>query len=133
SWAGMTGRSGSPTSQAGSRPPRVASSSSLPTRPTNCSAWSEVTSKPSGVGCPIIGAEVEHPSFGDPVGLRLESLAHPGGLLAVPTEPDEVISESSRAFWRQAFALNGSVTLRVLPRVFVFGLISAGVCALARL
>lgn len=53
--------------------------------------------------------------------------------MAVPTEPDEVISESSRAFWRQAFALNGSVTLRVLPRVFVFGLISAGVCALARL
>lgn len=53
--------------------------------------------------------------------------------MAVPTEPDEVISEASRAFWRQAFALNGSVTLRVLPRVFVFGLISSGMCALARL
>lgn len=53
--------------------------------------------------------------------------------MSVPTEPDEFISEASRAFWRQAFALNGSVTLRVLPKVLVFGLISAGVCTLARL
>jgi putative membrane protein len=71
--------------------------------------------------------------FGDPVGLWLKSLFHPGGLLAVPTEPAEVVSESSRVFWHQTFALSGSVTLRVLPKVFVFGLVSVGVCALARL
>lgn len=46
-------------------------------------------------------------------------------------EPAEVISESSRAFWRQTFALSGSVTLRVLPKVFVFGLVGAGTSLLA--
>lgn len=52
--------------------------------------------------------------------------------LSVSIEPAEVISKSSRAFWRQAFALSGSVTLRVLPKVFVFGLIAAGISILAR-
>jgi len=53
--------------------------------------------------------------------------------LPVPIEPAEVVSVSSRAFWPQTFALNGSVTVRVLPKVFVFGLVGAGVCGLARL
>lgn len=51
--------------------------------------------------------------------------------LSVLIEPAEVISESSRAFWRQTFALSGSVTLRVLPKVIVFGLISAGICIIS--
>lgn len=34
-------------------------------------------------------------------------------------------------FWRQAFAIQGSVTLHVLPYVFAFGLITAGVCGLS--
>lgn len=34
-------------------------------------------------------------------------------------------------FWRQAFAIQESVTLRVMPYVFTFGLISASVCGLS--
>jgi putative membrane protein len=46
-------------------------------------------------------------------------------------QPAEFISTSSRGFWNQVFALTGSVTLRVLPKVFVFGLIASVICAVA--
>lgn len=36
-----------------------------------------------------------------------------------------------QGFWREAFALHGSVTPRVIPVIFVFGLIATGVCGLA--
>ncbi len=53
--------------------------------------------------------------------------------MSLSIEPAEVVSVSSRAFWRQTFALSGSVTLRVLPKVFIFGLISAALSVVARL
>jgi ion channel-forming bestrophin family protein len=39
-------------------------------------------------------------------------------------------SESRQGFWREAFALQGAVISRVMARVFVFGLISCGICGL---
>ncbi len=40
--------------------------------------------------------------------------------------------QSQRGFWREAFALQGSITPRVLPHVITFGLIAcAGVIPLA--
>lgn len=37
----------------------------------------------------------------------------------------------TRNFWRDAFALRGSVTPKVVPDVLAFGLIAAGICAAA--
>lgn len=50
-----------------------------------------------------------------------------------PILSSEVISRKSRGFWSQAFALRGSVTLRVMPKILVFGLVAAGVGLLSRL
>ncbi len=36
--------------------------------------------------------------------------------------------QSRRGFWHEAFALQGSITLRVLPLVIVFGLIATAIC-----
>ncbi len=46
-------------------------------------------------------------------------------------QPAEFISTSSRSFWNQVFALTGSVTLRVLPKVFAFGMVAIVICAMA--
>jgi len=39
----------------------------------------------------------------------------------------------SRRFWDEAFALRGSISLRVLPRVFVFGALAGLICLANRL
>lgn len=36
--------------------------------------------------------------------------------------------QSQRGFWREAFALQGSITPRVVPNVLAFGLISTAIC-----
>jgi putative membrane protein len=40
-------------------------------------------------------------------------------------------AQIERNFWRESIALQGSVTPRILPRVFAFGLYALGVCGLA--
>lgn len=43
------------------------------------------------------------------------------------------MSSDRNGFWRDAFAIHGSVTPLVLPYVFTFGLFAAGVCLLSRI
>jgi putative membrane protein len=40
-------------------------------------------------------------------------------------------AQARHGFWRQAFALHGSTTSRVLPHVLAFGLIATGLCVTA--
>lgn len=42
-----------------------------------------------------------------------------------------MILQDRRGFWRQAFALQGSITPLVIPYVFTFGVIATAVCVLA--
>lgn len=39
--------------------------------------------------------------------------------------------QTRQGFWREAFALQGSITPKVMPVVFVFGLIALGICGVA--
>ncbi len=42
-------------------------------------------------------------------------------------------NQTRQGFWREALALDGSIVPQVLPQVVLFGLLAAGVCAVARL
>jgi ion channel-forming bestrophin family protein len=60
------------------------------------------------------------------VGKRLDT-----DIIGVTRERDDVMGFDRNGFWRQACAINGSVTPRVLLYVISFGLISAVVCGLS--
>jgi putative membrane protein len=40
-------------------------------------------------------------------------------------------NQTRQGFWREAFALQGSITPKVMPIVLVFGLIASGICGVA--
>jgi predicted membrane chloride channel (bestrophin family)/carbonic anhydrase len=56
---------------------------------------------------------------------------HSDPLVGSAKEETGMHSSDRRGFWREAFALQGSITPHVLPNVLVFGLIAAAICQVA--
>lgn len=68
-----------------------------------------------------------------PIELNSEPLMEPPPVVPHRDSPVEVASTRSETFWKEAFALYGSITPHVLPNVFFMGAISVVICYLASL